>query len=348
MRFPLLATALLVSSSALSLRAQAPSRVLLDDKPVSPSGSVASIAFSCDGRFVAASGGDRRPHVWDIQSRMPVPFADAHAVTCAHAIFGPSDVLLSAGADGGVLAWDLSTGRSREILPRKDPDVCPTVISPDGLTLIRAGSVWALPGGEFVRSYASGLLRMDRGGTSSHVLSSDGLNLVWGQRVFEVSSGRDLFWAEGGHPSFAPGSAYFVTAKDMRVRFWDGWNGHELLSRRMADRPIAALSVAPDPIVVAVADEQGGVTLWHVAREMPLATLASKEREVSAPHFSRSGSWLAAGVARTRVAGAGASTGTGSGDGYGKRARGTGLGSGAQSCGRGRGRGALSRDLRLP
>jgi WD40 repeat protein len=115
--------------------------------------------------------------------------------------------LLSAGADGEVVAWDVKTGQERHRCPRLDGKVFAVAFSPDGKRYASAGSdglvrVWAADTGEALASH-----RGHEGPVAALAFSPDGKVLA--------SGGHDRtirLWPDRGEPRVLTGADGRVTA----------------------------------------------------------------------------------------------------------------------------------------
>jgi hypothetical protein len=78
---------------------------------------VFSVAFSPDGKMVAAGCGDGRIALWEVASHKRRATLRGHTEEVTSVAFrGDGELLASRGAEGTVRLWDLRTGKGRGIL----------------------------------------------------------------------------------------------------------------------------------------------------------------------------------------------------------------------------------------
>jgi WD40 repeat protein len=94
---------------------------------------ISAVAFSRDGRTVAAGRGDGAVELWDSTTRKPLPKSPlvGEASQIFSLAFGIGHQLASGGMDGSLRLWDTSTGIAAVPLARSD-SITSVVLSPDG------------------------------------------------------------------------------------------------------------------------------------------------------------------------------------------------------------------------
>lgn len=130
MRIPFVVGCFVAAAVVGGLAAPTPPALYPDREYDGGLGRIHDLAFSGDGRLLAA-GGARGYGVWDAQAGSPIrqetPGLGIHRVA-----FGPQGTLLALGAeDGRVLVVDLRTGASREAARHRRP-VTAVAFGPDG------------------------------------------------------------------------------------------------------------------------------------------------------------------------------------------------------------------------
>lgn len=110
---------------------------ILGDETILPNGGgVNSIAFSPDGRILAAGNSDRRVKLWDVATGQEVRTFSGHAGGVYGIVFAPDGMILaSASWDKTVKLWDVATGQEMRTLSGHTEYVSSVVFAPDGKTL---------------------------------------------------------------------------------------------------------------------------------------------------------------------------------------------------------------------
>jgi len=129
-------------------------------------GPVPCIAFSPDGKTLAAGGGVLEPEtgrwtsgeakLWDIATGKERLTIRRHTDVMAALAFAPDgQTLVTGGADALIKLWDANTGDEKQAMPGHSGRVSALAFSPDGKTLASAGDdrtvklwtvIWEKPG----------------------------------------------------------------------------------------------------------------------------------------------------------------------------------------------------------
>ncbi|MET8867388.1 helix-turn-helix domain-containing protein [Nonomuraea sp. NPDC004580] len=188
-------------------------------------------------------------------------------------------LLATAGFDGTVRLWDVSTRRQTGILTGHDSGVHAADFSPDGRLLVTAGSTVRLWDVAARRQVAE--LIGHRGAVYTADFSPDGRLLATAGfdgalRLWDVTGHRQIA-ALTGHRgeiygvNFSPDGRLLVTGgADRTVRLWN------VTTRRQAGEPLARhdhavpdVDFSPDGRLIAVAADDDTVRLWGTATRRP-------------------------------------------------------------------------------
>ena len=264
-----------------------------------------SVAFSPDGKWLAAPSSIKQVKVWNASSGEVVRTLEEHTADIRCVAFHPdSRQLASASEDGTVKLWAVSQGRVIRTLKHESP-VFSVAFSPDGRQLASGGqdrtvTIWDVASGEkllickghtdWVQSVA---FRPDGRQVASG--ARDGTAILWDQ----VTAGE--IWRRKEHihqisgVAFSPDGKTLATAsEDRAVKLWDVATGD--LQATLTGHMAWAISVAfsPDGRYLASASDDTTVKLWDIASRQEVCTFRGHLKGVRAVAFHPNGHQLAA------------------------------------------------------
>jgi WD40 repeat protein len=257
------------------------------------------LAVSPDGkRFLTGGGGyewsegeptpsDCAIRLWDIESGLPLLTFSGHEAPVRGVTFLPDGRgVVSCGADGSVLRWDIRRpAEHKPLWPEPGPGEC-LALSPRGQYLLTGGHdgrvrLWDLAGRkEFARvapsrspvyavAFAPDGKRIASGGGRLTWKDGKAVPLDCSVRVHDLASRkvehelvghtlpvRAVAWARG---LIASGSL------DGTVRLWDAGTGDEVRTLQ-AEGPVTCISLAPGKLLLA-GTETGGIRVWDLDEE---------------------------------------------------------------------------------
>ena len=239
---------------------------------------VTGVAFSHDGKLLAAAYGDGYVRLWSLATRQAVGAlpADTGRGGGVNAVaFSPDGTLLaSADADGTIRIWNPVTGQAVGVLladTGRGGGVNAVAFSPDGTLLASA--------------------------------DADGTIRIWNP-VTGQPAGAALHAGIGSAVhgvAFSPDGNLLASADaDGTIRIWNPVTG-QIVSALLADTArgggVNAVAFSPDGNLLASADADGTVRVWGRAAgqipRIPLATYADAGDAVNAVAFSPDGKLLA-------------------------------------------------------
>jgi WD40 repeat protein len=297
--------------------------------PFPEASSVRSVAFTPDGKTLAASGGSST-RLFDTATGKETLKIDRKAIGLK---FSPDGKTLTGAVAGTVYRWDSATGRP--LIPEGgDSPVAQVEVTTGGKRLVARGQdgdahVWDARTDEHLR-------RVDVTWQRGLAVSPDGKFLVWPVadesvkfkvedesnatctgsrlRMLDLTTGKlvdrfggfegdahDLFFTAGGK------SLVTVDQRDGAVRVWDVQSGKVERSFRVAEKgrrhSVWRSRLSPDGKVLAVTYQPAGrgifspfpVKLWDVETGKALHDLPGHNRYVDAMAFSPDGRHLATG-----------------------------------------------------
>jgi WD40 repeat protein len=196
------------------------------------------IAFSLDGKLLAATSPDGNVKVWNTKDRRWLPDLP-HRAKITQLIFSPKDArtLVTASEDGLVTLWDAAVGHELRRLAGSPGAVRQLVFSPDGLRLAgtpagQPAILWDLTTGQHRR-----------------------LSLLRGNLLFSPNSAiLASIVTETPMPDFVD-----MNALNKTVTLFDAVSGEKLLDLP----PVRSVAFSPDSTCLVTADGEG-VKLWDL------------------------------------------------------------------------------------
>jgi WD40 repeat protein len=236
-------------------------------------GHAKSVAFSPDGRFVAAAG--YGPHVclWDITSAgseaaRTLPASSGHATRVLFSTDGES-LAVATAHEGTVRLWNLATRRERMVLRHSSP-ILNIAFSPDGRRMATGG-----------RDDSSILLwDLETGGRRALLEDEPGY-----QHTIRLASAL----------AFSPDGALLASASfhENSVRLWDLNRRREFRVIAEHTRSVNSIAFSADGKLLASASNDGTIGLWTVATGQRRVTVDAQATSLRTVAFSPDGRTLA-------------------------------------------------------
>ena len=276
-----------------------------------PSRTVESIAFSPDGRTLAASGIDRNVHLWDAsrwnEGRLSEPAILSHDASVAAMAFSPDGQTLATAAGNSFTIWARDPSYRRQF-ERTGNSYNALAFSPDGGSLALGAEdgtiqLWEMPVAAERRR-----IRGHTGSVKSLAFSPDGKTLASGGE-----EGRVVLWdavkgtqsrvlIEGGAEpikavAFSPdGRAVGVAvpfSEAMAVILFDAGSG--AIRKQLFGHPrgTVALAFSPDGCALATVGIDRSIKVWDLVRVAKEPAVVSEGLQPASVAFSPDGRWLA-------------------------------------------------------
>jgi WD40 repeat protein/predicted Ser/Thr protein kinase len=281
-----------------------------------------ALAFSPDGRQLAAGGDERFVRIWDAATGKLLTECQGHTSKIESIAFRQDGSrLVTASHDGTVRQWDPQTGR--EIEPpydRHTAEVRAAAYSPDGQRVASAGADRTLRLWWAVGRQDQAVLRGHTGTVSALAFSRNGRRLV--SASYDVpdyqGDGTVRFWEAApeatlpvlaGHKlyvypvAYSPDGRWIASAAwDKTIRLWDAATGEVGASLPHPDI-VRALAFTPDGArLVSGGDFSGELLLWDLSTGRIQARVPSA-KQVASIAVSPDGARIATGIIFARPAG---------------------------------------------
>jgi Tol biopolymer transport system component len=244
-----------------------------------PTSFTCAVRFSPDGKLLAAAGYESGPgnaiYLYDVEQGKELPKLSGHpSGGVRRLLFTPDGKqLLSAGFDGVVRLWDLSSRKELRQLKVESGTVYSLALTGDGKTIATAGrdglKLWDLPSGkEMPRE------EMNHHSCVAVAFSPDGKIVASGDtstvKLWEVATGKEVNTLHGfkGELSYlifsADGRTLFTSSYDRCVRLWEVRTARTIHEAEGHSGWVWGLALSPDEKTLASCSVDTKLLCWDL------------------------------------------------------------------------------------
>lgn len=235
--------------------------------------AVTSVAFSPDGRILAAGNESHTVQLWNTSTDGLTATLKGHSAQVGSLAFSPDGrTLASGGGDGTIRLWNPATRRHIATLKGHSAVVDSVAFSPDGKTLATSGSDTAWLWNPATRRHVAAL-GYYRAGVRAVAFSPDGRILASGHedgtvRLWDVAR-RLIVTSFRGHTgalssvAFSPnGSILASGGKDLTVRLWDVVGRRAIATLTGHTGSVEDVAFSPDYTLASCSNDET-IRLWR-------------------------------------------------------------------------------------
>lgn len=272
---------------------------------------ILAIAFSPDGKCIAAGVGDQVVTLWNLADGKELRHLRGHGDPVFVLRYAPDGKTLAAGSsDGTVRVWDPVTGKllSKFNGPQGDAGArgWSLAFSPDGKMLAAGGSnhavqLWDTTGYRELRQigqHSDWVRLVDISADGKLLASESGTNAM---RLWNVATGEEIV-PEPGHEGAVgelaltrDGRNLITGSHDGTVRVWDSATGKQMRVLRGPSGSVKAVALSPNSKVIAAAWDEKVIRLWDGETGKELKQLRGHDQEVTSLAFAPEKMILASG-----------------------------------------------------
>jgi hypothetical protein len=279
-------------------------------------GRVFSVAFSPDGKTLAAGAWDGSIRLWDVATGKELRQYTGHSGWVRSVVFSPVGKILASGGKDKILhLWDPSTGNELRQLKGHQNWIQYLAFSPDGKILGSRGAgqtlrLWDVASGRELRQF-----ELAKWSTRPFAFSPDSKLLAYPGEyrsilLVDAASGKEVrrisvperTWLD--NITFSPDGKILAAANNAwpyTIHLWESATGKALPPIAKLEVEVGSLVLSPNGRSLAVAGGDHVLQVWEVLTHHEQCRFHSPDKKSSALAYSPDGRLLAQGSDDTSV-----------------------------------------------
>ncbi len=269
-------------------------------------GMILSVAYSPDGRLIAAGTASGNVIVWQVAENRQFLILTGHTYWVRSVAFSPDGSTMATGSgDCTVRLWNVETGQCK-VLEGHTDWVRSVAFNLDGSTLVSGASdqtvrLWTVETGELLKTlqgHTDWVWSVAFSPTENVLASGSNDNTV---RIWDADTGESLMVLRG-HTDWVKSVAFYRDgsmlasgSEDQTVRLWDVKTGELLKILRGHTDRVWSVAFSPNGDMLASSSYDLAIRLWSVDTGRPIKTLQGHDGFVISVAFSPDGNALASG-----------------------------------------------------
>ena len=272
-------------------------------------GAVMSVAFSPDGKLIAAGDTNGRIRLWQVTNSQPFLILQGHRNWVRSIAFHPDGQTLASGSsDGTVKLWDVNTAQCLHTFQEHKNRVQSVAFSPHGKILASSSSdqtvkLWDVNTAQCLHTFQEhdNSIHSVAFSPNSKMLVSGGADQTI--KLWDVASGQCLHTLYGHidwlqSVAFSPDGKILASgSNDQTIKLWDVHTAQCLHTFQEHKNRVESVAFSPNGNILASGSEDQTIKLWDVHTGKCLHTLQSHSNWVWSVAFSPDGKTFVSGSA---------------------------------------------------